>query len=171
MKKIMAIAILLMMIFSAQAMASGLKIGYANLQRALNESEAGKRAKETLNAEAKEYRTKIIAQEDKLKKFKAEIDKKLAVWNQETKETKVKKFQEDLKDLQQTSRKYDNELNKKRAQTEAEMLKELQEIIKAIAKKKNYTFIFEQSAGGILHAPENANITDELIKQYNKKTR
>jgi outer membrane protein len=171
MKKILAISLLLMMIFSTHAMASQLKIGYANLQRALNESEAGKRAKTTLKAEAEKYRKLITTKEEKLLKLKTEIDKKLSVWNQETKEKKVKGFQTNLKEFQKTTRKYDTELKNKKAQTEAGIINELREIVKAIAKKKNYTFILESSAGAILHAPENVNITDELIKQYNKKTR
>lgn len=171
MKKLLAVALLLMMMFSTHAIAGDLKIGYANLQRALNESESGKRAKVTLKAEAEKYKKELTAKEDKLKKLKAEIDKKIAVWNKDTKEKKVRGFQEGLKDLQQVSMKYDNELKKKKGQTEAGIINDLREIVKAIAKKKGYTFVFESSAGAILHAPENVNITDELIKQYNKKTR
>ncbi|VAW38047.1 hypothetical protein MNBD_DELTA02-393 [hydrothermal vent metagenome] len=171
MKKTIAIAILLMMVFSTHAIAANMKIGYANLQRALNESESGKRAKVALKAEAAKYQKEITAKEDKLKKQKAEIDKKIAVWNKETKETKVKDFQAGIKDLQQTTQKYDTTLKKNKAKNESTIINELRDIVKSIAKKKGYTFVLESSAGGILYAPENNNITDDLIKQYNKKTR
>ncbi len=171
MKKFIAIAILLMMAFSTHAIASNLKIGYANLQRALNESESGKRAKISLKAEAEKYQKEITAKEDKLKTLKAEIDKKISVWNKETKETKVRAFQAGLKGLQQVTQKYDTALKKSKAQSEATIINDLREIVKNIAKKKGYTFVLESSAGAILYAPENNNITDELIKQYNKKTR
>ncbi len=171
MKKFIAIAALLMMVFSTHAIAADLKIGYADLQRALNESESGKRAKVSLKAEAEKYQKEVTIMEDKLKTQKEEIDKKIAVWNKDTKAAKVKSFQEGLKELQQTTQKYDTMLRKTKAQSEATIIAELKEIIKTIAKKKGYTFILEYSAGGILYAPENNSITDELIKQYNKKTR
>ncbi|VAV85044.1 hypothetical protein MNBD_DELTA01-409 [hydrothermal vent metagenome] len=171
MKKFIAIAILLMMVFSTHAIAANLKIGYANLQRAVSESEAGKRAKESLKVEADNYREKNMTKKDKLKKQKAEIDMKIAVWNKETKEAKVKKFQAGLEDLQLDNQKFANELRKKEQKSIATIVKGLREILRSIAKKKGYTFILESSTGLILHGPENNDITDELIKQYNKKTR
>ncbi len=171
MKKFIVLAALLMMVFSTHAIAADVKIGYANLQRALNESESGKRAKTSIKAEAEKYQKEITAKEDKLKALKDEIDKKIAVWNKETKAAKVNTFQTGLKDLQQTTQKYDTILKKAKAQSEATIINELREIIQTIAKKKGYTFVLESSAGAILYAPENSNMTDELIKKYNKKTR
>ncbi len=171
MKKFIAIAALLMMVFSTHAIAADLKIGYVNLQRALNESESGKRAKVSLKAEAEKYQKEVTAKEDKLKALKDEIDKKIAVWNKDTKAAKVKTFQAGLKDLQQTTQKYDTIIKRTKGQSEATIINELKEIIKTLAKKKGYTFVLEFSAGAILYAPENNNMTDELIKQYDKKTR
>ena len=64
---------------------------------------------------------------------------------------------------------YGEELNKKKQATEARIIGELRDVVEEIAKKKKYTYIFERSVGGLLYAPEDADLTDEVIELYDKK--
>ena len=45
----------------------------------------------------------------------------------------------------------------------------LRNVIKKTAKDKGYDYVFESSMGGVLHAPEDADTTDDVIKAYDEE--
>ncbi len=171
MKKVFAVTLLALFAFIAQASAAELRIAYANLQRALNECEAGIRAKEELKKEAQKLEAELTAKQEELKKLKEEIDKKGSVWNKETREAKQREFQAKSQELQKEFMRYSDELNKKRSRREGEIIRELKKVIKEIAEKEGYSYVFEYSLGGLLYAPDEADITDEVIKAYNARVK
>jgi outer membrane protein len=157
--------------FSAQALAEEMNIVYADLQRALNESDAGIAAKEELKQEAEKREGELNAQQEELKKLKEEIDKKGSVWNEETRKQKEDEFNTQGQEFQKQYMQYGEELNKKKLEREGEIIDELREIVNELAEKNGYTYVLEVSMGGILYGPSGADITDELIKTYNEKSK
>lgn len=153
------------------ARAAEVRIGYANLQRALNECDAGVKAKETLKDEAKKFEDKLNVKQEELKKLKDEIDKKANVWNKETKDEKENEFRAKSQDFQKQYMQYGDEINKKKQNTEAKIIDDLHDVVTELAKKKGYTYVFEKSVGGILYAPSQDDLTDEAIKIYNRRYR
>ncbi|MBI2400168.1 MAG: OmpH family outer membrane protein [Deltaproteobacteria bacterium] len=149
--------------------AAELKIGYANLQKALNESQAGVKAKEDLKVEAEGLEGELSKKQEELKKMKDELDKKASVWNKETRDAKEKDFKARTADFQKKFMEYGENLNKKKQDTEARIIKELRDTVEEIAKKKGLTFVFEKSVGGLLYAPKELDLTDEVIKAYDAK--
>lgn len=149
--------------------AGDVKIGYANLQKALNESKAGTKAKADLKDEAQKLEGELQAQQEELKKLKEEIDKKGTVWNKETKESKEGNFRTKSQAFQKRFMEYGEDLNKKKQASEARIINELRDVVEDLAKKKKYTYVFEQSMGGLLYAPDDADLTDEVIELYDKK--
>ena len=63
---------------------------------------------------------------------------------------------------------YGEELDKKKRLREEKIIKEIKETIRSVAKEKGYTYVLESSLGGILYAPQEADITGEVLKAYNK---
>lgn len=167
--KVLGLAILALLIVSLPAGAAELKIGYANLQKALNECEAGIKAKDTIKNEAEKLEGELNKKQEDLKKLKDEIDKKASVWNKETRDAKEKEFKTKSQEFQKKFMDYGEQLNKKKQDTEAKIIQELRAVVEDIAKKKGYTFVFERSVGGVLYAPKDADLTDEVIKAYDKK--
>ncbi|MBI5491490.1 MAG: OmpH family outer membrane protein [Deltaproteobacteria bacterium] len=151
--------------------AADVKIGYANLQKALNECDAGIKAKDTLKDEAKKLEDELNVKQEELKKMKDELDKKASVWNKETREAKEKEFKTKSQDFQQKFMDYGEQLNKRKQDVEAQIIEDLRDVVEEIAKKKNFTYVFEKSVGGLLYAPSDADLTDEVIKVYNKRTK
>jgi Skp family chaperone for outer membrane proteins len=45
----------------------------------------------------------------------------------------------------------------------------LEVVVREIAKKKGYSFIFEKMEGGILYGPEADDLTEEVVRKYDKK--
>lgn len=169
--RLIGISIAALLLLCAPLYAADLKIGIANLQKALNESDAGNRAKESLKEEAKKLEDTLNAKQEDLKKLKDEIDKKAGVWNKETAEKKEREFREKSQEFQQQFVNYNDMLNKKKQEKEAQIIEELRDIVEEIAKKKGYSFIFEKSVGGVLYSPSSVDITDDVIKEHNKRFR
>lgn len=169
-KAISAVIITLVLLVSGNALAAELKIGYANLQKALNECDAGVKAKEDLKAEAQKLEDELNKEQETLKKLKDELDKKSAVWNKETKDSKERDFRARTADFQKKFTEYGEKLNNRKQETEANIIEELRDVVEEIAKKKGMSFVFERSVGGLLYAPKDYDITDEVIKAYNKKS-
>ncbi len=171
MKKVGILAVLVAVLFALapQAGAADLKIGYANLQQALNQSRAGMAAKEELKNEAQGKEKELQAKQEELKNFKDEIDKKASVWNQDTLREKEREFNSMSQAFQQQFMSYGEALNKKKQESEARIIGELREVVNELAKKGKYSYIFEKSVGGLLYAPEDADITEDVIELYDKK--
>lgn len=167
--KILIAACLAVFIAAAGAHAADVKIAHANLQKALNECEAGKKAKDVLAEEAKKYADLLDAKQEDLKKLKEEIDKKSNVWSKEAKEAKETEFMQRSQEFERLYEEYGKQLNDKKLQREDEIINGLRKAVDEIAKKKGYTYVFERSVGGLLYAPDADDITDEVIKQHNKK--
>lgn len=162
-------AFVALMAFARPAASAEIKIGYANLQRALNECTAGVKAKESLKEEAKKLEDELNVKQEELKKLKDEITKKGSLWNKETREQKEQELNAKAQDFQRQYMQYNDELNKKKVSTEAQIIEELKSVIEEVAKKKGYTYVFEKSVGGLLYAPADTDLTDEVIKTYNKR--
>jgi len=169
--KMLAPVILLVLAFAVPALAGGPKIGYADLQKALNRSDAGVSAKEELKVEATKLEKELNAEQEKIKKLKQEIDKKRKVWKKNTLIAKEKAFNARAKAFQQKFVQYNDSLNKKKVEKEAEIIKELRDVVRELAKKRGYTYVFEKSAGGILYGPVEDDLTDDVIKLFNLRTR
>lgn len=170
MKKIIGLTVFLAaFMFSAHAVAEELKIVYADLQRALNESEAGIAAMEELKLEAEKKEGELNAQQEELKKLKEEMDKKISVWNEETRKKKEEELRTKGQEFQQQYMQFGEELNQNKLETEGKIVEALRVIVTELAEKNGYTYVLEVSIGGVLYGPPGADITDELIKIYNKK--
>lgn len=167
--KLLGLVLLAVLAFCAPSFAADVKIGYANLQKALNESDAGLKAKETLKDADQRLEDEFKNKQEDLKKMKDELDKKANVWNKETKEKKENEFKAKVQEFQKAFMQKGEDLNKKKAEAESQIIEDLREVVVEIAKKKGYTYVFEASVGVLLHAPQDADITEEVIKTYNAK--
>lgn len=167
--KLLAVFVLAIALVPASALAAEIKIAYVNLDKAIKTCEACKKAMEDLDVEYKRLQELLEPNLQELKKLKEEIDEKGAMWNQETRESKEKDLKTKSQKYQQKYMEFGEEFNKKKEAAEFRIIKEIREVVEELAEKKNYTFVFERAMGGILYAPKEADITDEVLKAYDKK--
>jgi len=151
------------------ALADEPKIGYVDLQRALNESDAGKRAKEEFKGDVDKLQAKLKKQKDDIDRLKEQLEKKALVVKEEERggleedyRKKLRDFERNYKDSQADLQKRDNELT-------GVIIKELQEIIRDYGEKQGYTVILETSSSAVLYGAKSADATDAIIEQYNKR--
>ncbi|MCX5896838.1 MAG: OmpH family outer membrane protein, partial [Proteobacteria bacterium] len=76
----------------ASAGASDMKIGYVDLQKALNESTVGKKAKEKFTAEVKKAESEITRKKEELERLGGSLEKQGSMLKDDVKAEKEKEF-------------------------------------------------------------------------------
>lgn len=142
------------------------KIGYVDLQRSLNETGAGKRAKGKLEADKKKKQGELDKKQKELQGFAAELDKQRAVLKPDVLRQREKELQEKYVNLQERYFQLQQDLAKQEAQLVREIFGKAQPVIQEIAKRDGYTMILEKNEGAVLWA-DGGDITTEVNKKLN----
>ena len=172
MKKLgfLLLTVLVAFIPIADALGSSLeKVAYVDLQRALNFSEAGKKAKEKFTQEVKKIEEELAKKQKELEKLKDALQKQSMLLNEEARKQKEKDYQTKLRDFQRLYKDAQDDLKQNDAEVSQEILKELVEVIKEFGEKGNYSIIFEKNESVVLYIKDTFDVTDKIIKIYNEK--
>lgn len=166
MKKILLL--ISMVFFASSAFGSGqIKIGYIDLQKSLNESDQGKEAKAAFNKRVEELQKALDEKQSELKKLQEELEKKVPL-TPDVRGEKEKAYQQKIKDAQRFAKDSQEELQQKDAELTKKIIKDLKDVIKKMGTDEEYTIILEKGDAFVLFAAEGVDITDKVIKAYNK---
>ena len=143
------------------------KVAVVDLQRALNETEDGRRAKARLKRLFDRRQKSLDAAQEKLKKMKEDIERQKNVLSKQALQGKLEEYQQLFVELQTQYVEYQRELAQKEAQLTSEILERMQEILRRIGQAEGYTLIVERNEGGVVWVPNNLDLTDQVIQNYN----
>jgi outer membrane protein len=166
----LALALALLCTLAAGARAD-LKLGYVDLQRALNESDAGKAAKERFKAQVDRLQVDLKKKKDALDSMKEQLEKKASVMKPEEARNLESDYQKKLRDFERAYKDSQGELQQKDNELTVELLKELQVVIEEFGKEQGYSIILEQSSSSVLYGASDLDLTDQIIARYNAKKR
>jgi len=142
------------------------KIAYVDLQRALEETEEGKKAKAKLKSDFERKQKELDARQEELKRMKNDLDKQLNILKPEALQAKQAELQQKLVALQETYMRLQKDLQEKEATETGKIFKKMQGVIADIAKAESVTYVLEKNSG-ILYAPPSLDLTNELIRKFN----
>ena len=166
MRRFLLAGILAICIASTPAFAADLKLGYIDMQRALNASEAGKEAKEQLATRVKKYQEEINTKQENIKKLKDELEKQGMLLSESARAAKEKDYQQRLKEFQRFTKDAQDELQGKDEEFTRKILEGMEKIIQEFGRKNGYTFIFVKNEG-MLFVDDKADVTEEVLKLLN----
>jgi len=149
------------------ASAQAAKIGVVDLQRAINETEDGRKSKDKLKKLFESRQTGLDKKQEDLKKLKEEIEKQQSLWTPEVRQQKFESYQKQLADLQQIYVDYQRELAEKEGELTKTIVERMEKILRRIGQTDGYTLIMERSEAGIIYVPTNLDLTDIVIQRYN----
>lgn len=161
-------AIALILLFNANARAADMKIGYVALLQAMYESAEGKATLKFLQGEAEKREAEVAKKSEEMVKLKTEIEEKSSVWNPETRQAKILVFQMKDEEMRRLVNRHTKEFNQQKQEYERRIEEELRAIVDEVAKKNGYTHIFDITLNVLLVMPESDDITEDVIKAYNK---
>ncbi len=165
-----AVAIVASSLVASVALAdSAPKIGYVNLQVALNESNKGQKAKQQFKKEVDKLQGELKGQKEDLESLKEQIEKKASVMKESERVELEDDYRRKLRDFERTYKDAQSDLQRKDNELTGAILQELQEVVAEYGEDNDYTLILEVSSGGVLYGAKGADITDTIIKAYNKK--
>jgi outer membrane protein len=167
-KTFLAAAVLTLLMAPAfpSTAAEAVKIGYVNMQRALENSAAGQQATKKLSDIWDKSKSELQKNKDRIEAFRAEIDKQSLLWNEKTKREKDDELRRMERDYNRLLKDVQDELKAKETEFSEGIGKDLLRIIEDIGKAEGYTIILEKKSSAVLYAPASIDLTDRVIKQY-----
>ena len=132
---------------TSAAFAEDFKIGYVDMQRALNETDDGRKAKE------------------KLKKDMEDLEKKRTLLPADKVREKEAELRTRLEKVQQTYVRHQQTLSAAEQKETAKIFERMTGIIQQIAAAENFSMIVDKSA--LVFAKPHLDLTNELIRRYN----
>jgi len=148
--------------------ADTLKLGFVDLVKALNESEAGKKAKADLEFLIKSKQVSIDEKGKVIEKGKADLEKQASVLSQDARKSKEEEMERLIREYQRLVSDSQSEVKKKESELTGDILKEIRAIIQKIGQDEAYTLILENAEGQILYSKKEIDLTDLVIKKHNE---
>jgi len=155
----------LLTLLAAVPARADLKFAYVDIQRALNECEAGKAAKADFRNRVELIEGKLQKEQQDVQVLKDELEKKGMLMRPDQRQNlqddyanKLKNFERDYKDSKDDLEQKDNEVTGK-------IVHDLAAVIHDLGEKSGYTMVFEK--GSILWGSPGIDITDQVIRAYN----
>ncbi len=147
--------------------AADVKIGYVDLQRALNESAAGKKAKDDFRGQVERLENQLKGKKEELDKLKSDLETKGTVMADAQRKKLETEFEQKRLDLKRRFEDSQQELQKKDQELTGKIIQDLQGIIKEVGDRDGYTLILELGSSPVLYYKKSSDITDDVLSVYN----
>lgn len=167
MKKIVLMAAASTLLASA-VHAAEMKIGFVDMQKAVQSTDSGKKAKKDLESEFEKKKKELQAKEGDLKKMGEDLEKKKSVLSEEALAKKQVEFQEEMMKYREVVGKSQMDLQKKERDLTQPILDKMRRVIEKVAKDKGYNMVLENNAM-VLFASKDNDLTEEVIKAFEKE--
>ena len=172
MKRFMLLSVVMLTLIAVPAAlaADAMKVGYVDLQKALNMSAAGKAAKEKMKVKFKDYDAEVQKKQEELKKLKDDLEKQAMLLSAEARAAKERDYQQKVKDYQRLTKDIQEELQQTDADYTRKILEEIFKVVQQIGKQEGYTLILEKTESSILFASDGIDMTERVIQAFDKQS-
>jgi len=144
------------------------RIGYVDLQRALNEVEEGKIAKALLKRDFDEKQKQLDAKKTEFDKLTADFEKQAVVMSDAAKKDKAQDLDRRARELQGIFVQLQKDLSEREREITRGIFDKMASIVREIAEADGFSVVLEKG-GGIVFAQSSLDLTNELIRKYNAR--
>jgi len=163
---VLALAVAVVMGMGAIAGAAEVRIAIIDFQRILDDSRAGKAAQETINREGRRLESELKAKGEELEKMKAQLQKDAQVMSREAREEKEREFRIQVNDFRESQQEFAKRAREMQIRAMSKIRHEVDTLAKAFAEEKGFTLMIEKQEAGVIWAPAEIDVTDEIIRRY-----
>jgi outer membrane protein len=150
---------------TSAAYAEEFKLGFVDMQRALNETDDGRKAKAALKKVFDQKQKELDEQQAALKKDIEDLDKKRTLLPADQVREKEGELQQRMQKVQQTYLRHQQDLSGKEQEATAKIYERMNKIIQKIATTENFSMIVDKSA--LVFAKPHLDLTNDVIRRYN----
>lgn len=144
-------------------------IGVVDLQKAVQGTTAGKKAKETMDGEFKKRKDALDKKKADIEKMAQDLEKKRPVLSDEVFNKKNNDIQEEMGKFQKTVVENQTEIQKKEQEVVSPILDKMRKVIEKLAVEKKLDLVLDKQAPGVLYSKKEVDFTDDLIKVFEKE--
>jgi outer membrane protein len=148
--------------------ASKTKVGYVDLQRTLNQTKIGKKARKKLERDKARKQKDLDKSSKDLEKSAEELNKQRAVLKPNVLRQREMEIQQKYVQLQEKYMQLQQELAQMEAKLVRDIFSKAAPEIETIAKRDGYTIILEKSESAVLWAAPSTDITKEVNQRLDK---
>lgn len=163
------LALLVSVLASTQVFAAEAKFGYIDMQKAIQDTAAGKKAKKDLEDEFNKKKKELEKKEADIKKMHEDFEKRSMAMNEDARMKKQQEIRGEMGKYQETAAKAQMEIQKRERDLTQPIVTKLRGIIDDIAKKEDFTMIFEKAENSVMWAKKETDLTERVVKAYDKK--
>jgi len=149
------------------ASAQTMKIGYVDVQRAVQEVEEGKAARSRLQAELAQKRGDLDKKRAELEKMRTDYDKQAPVLSDDAKRQRQEQLQKAFAEAQNAATQMQEDLSGKEQEAMQSISKRLLQVVAEVSDRESFTFVLDKAA--LLYAPAASDITNEVVRRYNER--
>lgn len=148
---------------------SGLAIGVVEPQRILNETDAGKKAMESLAAFAKSRQGLIEAEERELRRMEEDFMKQASVLSANAKKEREEQFRRRMMEYQQKANQMNREVQEKQKETLDGFRGRIERVVARLAQQMGLAMVVEKGKGSpTVYYDASLDITARVIEEFNK---
>jgi outer membrane protein len=150
--------------------AFAVKIGTVDLQQAIQDSAAGKSARESLEKEFNTRRTSIEKERGSLQKLQEDLQKSASVLSREVREKREIELQQKAVNFEKMVRESEGVMRQKEAEMTKPIVDGLRGLIPDLSRSRSVDFVMEKNSG-LLYAVDTTDLTEELIRKFDEKNK
>jgi outer membrane protein len=146
------------------------KIGLVDPARLLNDSNAGKKAKDSLSAFAKNRQTLIEMEEKELRRMEEDFIKQASVLSAAAKSEREQVFRRRMAEYQQKAGELNREVQEKQKDVLDAFRDKVEAVVAKVAKRNGLQVVIDKGKGGpAIFGAQELDITDQAIEEFNKE--
>ena len=152
--------------FIGSVWSAEIKVGCVDIQKVMNECQAGIEAKKAIGKEMEKLQKLFAERQKELQTIKESLEKQAPMMKPEVRATKEKEFQSKVRDYQRWLEDNQKEIQQKGMEMERTILQGIQTVIKKIGEEEGYTLVLEKNENIVLFSSKAIDFTDRVIKAY-----
>lgn len=141
------------------------KVGFVDMQRALEETEDGRKARDRLKKELEAKQKELNEREEEIKKQVDDLQKKRTLLPADKVREKEEQIQKQMQEAQGILVRHQQTLQQKEQEALAPIYERMQRIIYKMAQAENFTVIMDRRQ--VIFAKPHLDLTNELIRRFN----
>ncbi len=144
------------------------RIGYVDLQRALNEVDEGKAATASLKKDFDQKQKQLNAKKAEFDKAQAEFEKQSVVMSEQARRDRGQDLERRARELQTLFVQLQKEISDRERDATKGIFERMSAIVREIAEAEGFTMVLDKNSG-IVYAPPSLDLTNDLIRKYNAR--
>ena len=165
MRNRLMVTVALLALFAAAPARAEMKLAYVDVQRALNECEAGKTAKAQFRVKVEGVEKQLQEEQNEVASLKDELEKKGMLMKPDQRQSLQDEYVNKAKNFERNYKDSKDDLERKDQEMTGKIIHDLAEVIRDVGEKNGYTMVMEK--GSILWGMPSIDITDQIIRTYN----